>query len=630
MALRRSYRHAARGTAMFALDLLLAGLAWFVALKLLVSFETTQEYGRVALESLPVVLATYGLSLFVFRVHRVGVRLGSQEDLLNALYASLVPALALPAALFLLRLGWEVSPAACFFSPVLTGVLMLAVRVALRAWKERSASCISRWQASPVVILGAGTAGQALVEELDYDHRWYAVALLDDDRSKHGRAIHGVRVLGCLDDVARVFRRLGATHAVLAMPAASPASRRRAVDLCHAAAIPVLTVPGLDDLQARRRGVFELRRPRLPDLIGSHVRLDFPALRSFITRRTVLVSGAAKLVGLQICYLVSLFRPAKLVLCDADDAALYSAQQEFNVRPYLRVEVVFAQCDPMDSARAAEIFAKHRPDIVFHAVPFSPLPLAESENAFQIARKTVLGPAVIMQAAIDAAAHKFVLISTDKAMNSTSVVGASARLAELVCHRLTERASVKLMVVRLGDVLGEPGGVLARIEEQVSRRSPLTVPLKEVERCFLAADEAARIALLAAMMGQGGEIYAADMAEPVNISHLAKQLALLSGMTDRAIRMQYVDAPGDAANAEDAVDLRKTASTVHPRLRLVKQTTCAHADLLHEVRRWLHDSRSMTREATLEKLHAWIRVCEGGTVSGEEREVVQRHVAGSI
>ncbi|HET9404075.1 MAG TPA: hypothetical protein VFO57_05805, partial [Burkholderiales bacterium] len=251
-------QRAGRRAAMFALDVLLASVAWFAALKLLAGFEGVEEYARVALESLPVVLATYGTSLFLFGVHGAGVRLGSQADLQKALSAAFLAALTLPAALLLLKLGWEVSPAACFFAPVLAGALMLAVRFALRAWKERSLSCITRWRARPVVILGAGAAGKALVEEFEYDHRWYAVALLDDDRSKHGRAICGIQVLGSLDSLARTSGRLGATHAVLAMPAASPASRRRAIDLCHAAGIPVLTVPALDELQARRRGVFDL------------------------------------------------------------------------------------------------------------------------------------------------------------------------------------------------------------------------------------------------------------------------------------------------------------------------------------------------------------------------------------
>jgi FlaA1/EpsC-like NDP-sugar epimerase len=431
--------------------------------------------------------------------------------------------------------------------------------------------------------------------------------VLDDDPRKHAREIEGVKILGGLDRLGEFAQRLGVTQAIIAMPGASHGARKRAVDLCSAAGLPVMTVPALSDIVSGKVSVSALRAVELDDLLGRDpVRLDDAGLHVFLDGRTVLVTGAGGSIGAELCRQIARFRPARIVLLDASEFALYAIEREFgDVLPDVPISAVVG--DARDSRRIAEVFARYAPAVVFHAAAYKHVPLMESENAFEAVDNNVRSTLVVARAALAAGSQKFVLVSTDKAVNPTSVMGASKRLAELVCQALQQGAETEFVIVRFGNVLGSTGSVIPRFREQIARGGPVTVTHPEITRYFMSIPEAAQLVLQAAAMGKGGEIFVLDMGEPVRIAELARQLIQLSGFGEDDIPIVYSGLrPGEKLYEELLADAEKTVPTPHAKLRVAQANAHANGDLIAEVEHWLGAPSDTAAASVRTRLRTWI------------------------
>ncbi|MDH5212109.1 MAG: polysaccharide biosynthesis protein, partial [Betaproteobacteria bacterium] len=572
-----------RSSLAFAHDVVAAGIAWLAAFWLRFELQLPPpEFGEVALNTLPAVLAVHAVAFWALGLYRGLWRYASLPDLQRILLAVAVAALAVPALFTLAALATPVPRSVYLLMPVLLIGAMCGSRLLYRAWKERTLIGMVRHpQASPVLVLGAGSAASSLLRDLANSSQWRVVGLLDDDAGKRGSAIQGVKIQGALSDVGAWAARFGVTQAIIAMPGATHTQRKRAVDLCVAAGLEVMTVPSYADLVSGRVSVSALRNVELDDLLGRDpVALDDAGLRGLIEGKCVLVTGAGGSIGAELCRQAARYAPSHLVLFEVSEFALYAIEQEFRDR-YPHVAVAAMIGDARSEPRVREAFAQFRPQIVFHAAAYKHVPLMEGENAFQAVTNNVLSTVVTARAAQAAGALKFVLVSTDKAVNPTNVMGASKRLAELACQALAGAGKTQFVTVRFGNVLGSTGSVIPRFREQIARGGPVTVTHPEIQRYFMSIPEAAQLVLQAALMGKGGEIFVLDMGEPVRIVELARQLIRLSGLAEDDIRIEYTGLrPGEKLYEELLADAEHTLPTPHPKLRVARAQGSADNALL--------------------------------------------------
>ena len=592
----------------FMHDAIVAGLAWMAAFWLRFNFEIPPEYETLMLDLMLPVMGIHAAVFWVLGLYKGMWRYASVPDLQRIIAAVGIAALAVTAFLSTPQFELAVPRSVYVLTPLLLVVFMGGSRIAYRAWREgRFVQLLTKPQSLPVLVLGAGDTAATLLRDLATSHRWRVVALLDDDAAKHGAEVAGVKVHGGLSEVGQISLRLGAAHAVIAMPSATHQQRKRALDLCQAAGISVMTVPAFSDIVSGKVSVSSLRPVELDDLLGRDpVQLDDAGLRAFLEGKTVLVTGAGGSIGAELCRQIARFAPARIVFFEVSEFALYSVEQEFRDRhPGVPVSAVIG--DAKDEVRVAAVFAEFRPQVVFHAAAYKHVPLMEEDNAYQAVANNVLSTAIVARAAQRSGTGKFVLVSTDKAVNPANVMGASKRLAELVCQALQPSGSMQSVIVRFGNVLGSTGSVVPRFREQIARGGPLTVTDPEIQRYFMSIPEAAQLVLQAALMGNGGEIYVLDMGEPVKIADLARQMIRLSGFSEDDIRIEYTGLrPGEKLYEEPLADAETSLATPHPKLRVARVRPPDSGKLLDEVLAWLSHPGATGAADVRARLRRWV------------------------
>jgi FlaA1/EpsC-like NDP-sugar epimerase len=594
----------------FTHDVVASALAWMAAFWLRFNFDVPADYMATALETLPLVVLANALLFWRLGLYRGLWRYASLPDLQKILVSVGLATLTAAAMSVLLAPSPQVPRSVFLIALLLLVGAMSGSRLLYRSWKEQRLLGVVRHPgASPVIVLGAGASASALLRDLAGSDQWRVVALLDDDRRKHGGAIHDVKVLGGLGQAGEVAARLGAAQAIIAMPGASHAARKRALDVCQAAGLRVMTVPAYADIVSGKVSVSQLREVELDDLLGRDpVQLDDAQLSGLLRDKVVLVTGAGGSIGSELCRQIARFAPARLVLFDLSEFALYAIEQEFRDR-HPGVEVAAAIGDAKDALRVRELFARHAPQVVFHAAAYKHVPLMERDNALQALANNALSTIVTARAAQEAGAGTFVLVSTDKAVNPTNVMGATKRLAEMLCQALQPRGATRFVMVRFGNVLGSTGSVVPRFRAQIAAGGPVTVTHPEIQRYFMSIPEAAQLVLQAAQLGRGGEIFVLDMGEPVKIADLARQMIRLSGYAEQDIRIEYTGLrPGEKLFEELLVDDETTLPTPHAKLRIARARPPAHDGLPEEVLAWIEGAlaESADADAVRARLRAWI------------------------
>ena len=592
----------------FAHDVVAAGVAWTVAFWLRFNLDVPKEYEALMLARLPWVIAIHAAVFWALGLYRGLWRYASLPDMQRILLAVGVAALAVPATLTLLGIRFGVPRTVYVLTPLLLMLIVGGNRLAYRALKEgRLAPLITKPKATTVLVLGAGSAAAGLLKDLAASTQWRVVGLLDDDAGKRGAEVVGVKVLGGIGDVRAVAERLGVEQAVIAMPSATHGERKRAVDLCTVAGLSVMTVPALSDIVAGNVSVSAFRPIELDDLLGRDpVELDSAGVHAFLDGKTVLITGCGGSIGAELCRQIAHFTPARIVLYEVSEFGLYSITQEFRDR-YPSVPIASVIGDAKDERRVRAVFAQYRPKVVFHAAAYKHVPLMEEENAFQAVVNNVLSTVVVARVAESHGAEKFVLVSTDKAVNPANVMGATKRLAEMACQALQPESCTRFVIVRFGNVLGSTGSVVPRFRQQIARGGPVTVTHPDIQRYFMSIPEAAQLVLQAAMMGKGGEIFVLDMGEPVRIADLAKQMIRLSGLAESDVRIEYTGLrPGEKLYEEPLADAEKTLPTPHPKLRVAQARTPENGKLLNEVVEWLMNPGDQAVSRVREKLRGWV------------------------
>ena len=383
-----------------------------------------------------------------------------------------------------------------------------------------------------------------------------------------------------------------------------------------------MTVPSYDDLINGKVTVSQIRNVELDDLLGrSPVTLDNDGLHGLLMGKTVLITGAGGSIGSELCRQIAKFKPERLVLFELNELALYNIEQEFR-SSFPDMPMAFVIGDIKHPARLQQVFAQFRPIVVFHAAAYKHVPLMEQENAWQAVQNNVMGTHVLAQTAIEHGVEKFVLISTDKAVNPTSVMGSSKRLAEMVCQALQQSVSsskkndpsdkeqkTRFMMVRFGNVLGSTGSVIPKFYKQIADGGPITVTHPEITRYFMSLPEAAQLVLQAGLMGgkdANGEIFVLDMGEPVKIADLARDLIRLSGLSTVDIKIVYSGLrPGEKLYEELLATNENTLPTHHAKLRIAQSLT-VDAQWLAELMAWLDEHPVLSDAEVKQWLAKWV------------------------
>jgi FlaA1/EpsC-like NDP-sugar epimerase len=468
---------------------------------------------------------------------------------------------------------YQVPRAVLALHPLIALMAVAMLRVLYRMLYEHS-----RWRITGgdreirrAIVLGAGDAAKRLMAGIQHEG-WIVLGLLDDDPDKQGARLAGVPVLGPLEAVGDKAVRGAATHLIVALPSVSRERRRRALKLAAQTGLPVLTVPSSDELRDGRTPVERIRDVEPDDLLGREtVELDKAGVADALRGQVVLITGAGGSIGSELCRQVARCQPARLVLLELSEFNLYTIEQELSDR-FPRLALTRLIGDVKDLAQLRHLFNRWRPQVIFHAAAYKHVPLMEEENAWAALRNNTLGTYHAALAAAEVGAERFVLISTDKAVNPTNVMGATKRAAEMVISALAaEHGGTRFMAVRFGNVLGSSGSVIPKFKEQIAKGGPVTVTHPEIIRYFMTIPEAASLVLQAAVVGDSGQVLVLDMGEPVKIVDLARQMIRLAGRSEAEIRIEFSGLrPGEKLFEELLADADTTLPTPVPRLRLAR------------------------------------------------------------
>lgn len=423
-----------------------------------------------------------------------------------------------------------------------------------------------------VLVVGAGDAGASLIRDLKRSPAYISVGIIDDYQSKRSIEVHGVPVVGAISDLVDKTMQLRIDLIFIAIPSANSAQMRHIVAQCERSKVPFRTLPSLAALVDGRVEINALRAVSLEDLLGrDEVQLDRDTIANSLQGKRILVTGGGGSIGAELCRQILKFKPAELLLVDHAEYQLYLIEQEL-LKLDTSTQLHFALASVTDRAAMTHWFQLFQPEIVFHAAAFKHVPLLESRLRSAVLNN-VMGTHVVAETSVAAQVEKFILISTDKAVNPTNVMGATKRIAEVYCQNLNERVATQFTTVRFGNVLGSAGSVVPLFQQQIQSGGPVTVTHPDIERYFMTIPEASQLILQAMVNGQGGEIFVLDMGEAVKIRYLAEQMIRLSG---KDIEIVYTGLrPGEKLYEELFYSDEPLTQTVHTKLYQAAGRPCS-------------------------------------------------------
>jgi FlaA1/EpsC-like NDP-sugar epimerase len=586
-------------------DLCAATIAWVAMYWLRFNLDFKEPYLADMWATLAWIVPLQGGIFLAFGLYRGLWRFASVLDLQRIALAAGLGALLIPLVLVMLQLQAVVPRSVLIFYPVVLIFIMAGSRFAYRIWKEHRLYSPLAALGEPVLVVGAGEAGARLTGELSRSRQWRVVGLLDDDAAKHGRLLRNVNVLGPIAGLPHWARKFGVRKVIIALPSAAHGVRRRVAELCAEHSLEALTVPSYEDLISGRSALTTIRTIELDDLLGRDpVVLDSHGLAEWLGNRVVLVTGAGGSIGAELCRQIARFRPARLVLFDISEAALYEIQIALG-DAFPQLPLVSVVGDVKHVSLVEQVLLREQPHAIFHAAAYKHVPLMEETNAWQAVRNNAYGTYVLARAAIAAKVEKLVLVSTDKAVNPTNVMGATKRLAEIVCQSLSG-GGTQFVLVRFGNVFGSAGSVIPRFREQIARGGPVTVTHPDITRFFMSLSEATQLLLQAGLQGKGGEILVLDMGEPVRIIDLAHDMIRLSGADPDRIPIVFTGLrPGEKLYEEPLASGEATLPTTHPKLRIA-QARETNGDAIGRMVAWCERDRAADDAEVRARLKSWI------------------------
>lgn len=600
----------------FTHDFFAVAAAWWLAYLFRFNFQIPSASLELLVKILPWIVLIQTSFFLWLGLYRGVWRYASLPDVKRIFVAVLAGTVTVLLVLWPLNFLSDIPDSVILLAPLLLLLIMGGSRLIYRAWKERRLYGLESYEAKLVLIIGAGRTAMNLVKDLARSRDWHVVGMLDDDPRKLGTRLQGVRVLGIINELPYWVQKLNVGHVIIAIPSVPHRIHRQTLEMCAEIGVKAMTVPSYSDLISGRTTVSKIREIELDDLLGrAPVVLDNDGLHSLLTGKIILVTGAGGSIGSELCRQIIAFDPERIVFLEINEFALYSIQEELAAR-YSEINMSFVIGDIKDHARMTQIFKQFLPSVVFHAAAYKHVPLMEHENACQALLNNVLGTYVLAQVAINFQVGKFVLVSTDKAVNPSSIMGATKRLAEMVCQALQQSHPTCFVMVRFGNVLGSTGSVIPKFREQIARGGPITITHPEITRYFMSIPEAAQLVLQAGLMGGtqgGGEIFVLDMGDPVKIVDLANDLIHLSGLSEGDIRIVFSGLrPGEKLHEELLSATENTLPTPHEKLRIA-QARQVDEHWLSELIAWLGEVTVLDDQEVRDQLKKWVPEYTNGT-----------------
>ncbi len=523
-------------------------------------------YSQTLIAALPV----QALFFWIFGLYRGIWRFASLPDLARIFKAVFCGTALLLIIFFQYNRLEEFPRTVMFLYPLLLICGLAGPRFCYRLFKDR------HWFLAPhdgqrTIIVGAGRGGELLVRDLLRRPEFSPVAILDDDSSKFGMELHGIRVCGPLAALGESLESMQIKLVLLAIPSADKKVVRKVVKLCANAGVACRTLPAIDEMQGHDFAVNQLRELTLEDLLGREpVQLDEMAIAGYLKSKSVLVTGGGGSIGSELCRQLAAQNPKRLIIYEHGEFNLYSIDHELR-KDFPELEIIAVLGDVKNEDRVDWVFRKFQPDVVFHAAAYKHVPMLEVNPAEGV-NNNVAGTRNIADFAAQYGVDRFVLVSTDKAVNPTNVMGTTKRIAELYCQNLSQHSKTKFITTRFGNVLGSAGSVVPLFEKQICAGGPVTVTHRDITRYFMTIPEAVSLILQAGSMGKGGEIFVLDMGEPMLIRDLAEQMIRLSGLEPgNDIEIVYTGLrPGEKLYEEVFHEHENLQGTTHPKLHLAQ------------------------------------------------------------
>lgn len=560
----------------FVLDLSVLVAAFVLAYLLRFEFEPSLGQVRMALTQLPYVVLLEFAALFVFGVYNFVWRyIGLMEvgAFLKAAGGSFAVLLVIRLGLHSFLQSLRVPLSVILINTLLAFGGVLALRVLRRFMFERYERHRKEGDdhliRKPILLIGAGKAGVLAAKEIMGQGKLNleVKGFVDDDPEKKGAIIQGVKVLGGSADIPHLVRRFALDHVILTMATAHRQDIKRILSLCESVPVKARIIPGYFEVLGGQVSISRFRDVQIEDLLGREpVTLEETEVRGFLSGKTVMVTGAGGSIGSELARQVALLAPAQLLLVERAEFVLFNIHRELAAK-HPAIHLVPLVADVGDEVRIRMIFEAHRPAVVVHAAAHKHVPMMEW-NPCEAVKNNILGTEVMGRLAGEFGTEAFVLISTDKAVKPSSVMGASKRMAELVVQALDKRYETRYVAVRFGNVLGSTGSVIPIFREQIAKGGPVTVTHPDMVRYFMTIPEASQLVLQAGAMGKGGEVFVLDMGEPVKIMDLAEQMITLSGLKPgEDIEIVFTGVRPGEKMAEELMNSDETVGTTrHPKI----------------------------------------------------------------
>lgn len=568
-------------------DLLVSVLAWQFSWWARFNFSFPFENWEVSVFTIPLIVILQIIIFRRFRLYRGIWRFASIPDLWNIFRASIVGALSVTLICFVLFRLEGIPRSILILYPFFLMFFLGAPRLGYRVWKDHSFNINTIAVSKRVLVIGAGRATDMLVREMIREGSYIPVGILDDNAQLKSSEIHGIRVLGNIENVKDVCVKYEVDIIIIAIPSANSHQMRAIVEKCELTGLPIRTLPGIQDMVSVTEALPKLRDVSIEDLLGREkIEMDWDEVQQELANKTILVTGGGGSIGSEICVQISKLHPAKLIIFERSEFNLYKIEQTLS-NTGISVEYILG--DLCDIDKVENIFKRFSPDLIFHAAAYKHVPILE-RDAREAIRNNVLGTKNIADTASKYYCSRFILISTDKAVNPTNVLGATKRLGELYIENINKLSETDFITVRFGNVLDSDGSVVPLFREQINAGGPITVTHPEITRYFMTIREASQLILQTSKMGVGGKIYVLDMGEPVKINYLAEQMIRLSGLEpNKDIGIEYTGLrPGEKMYEELFYSDELREKTSHKKILLAKHSITSLQDFDTKIYEIIH------------------------------------------
>ena len=552
-------------------------LAWYVSWLARFNFVFAYDNWEKSLSLIPIIIIFQLVIFQRFRLYLGVWRFASIPDLRNICRASVIGALSITLFCFIAFRLEGIPRTILILYPFFLIFFLGAPRLIYRVSRDHKFDFKTISSSRRALIIGAGNAADMLVREILRDNNYAPIGLLDNNEQLLHSEIHGIRVLGKIDNVVDICEKKDIDIILISIPSANSEQMRSIVKNCELTGLPIKTLPGIQELISTHEVLSNLRELSIEDLLGREkVELDWNDLQKALTNKTVLVTGGGGSIGCELCYQILKLGPERLIILERSEFNLYRAEKRINKSA---VSVDFVLGDLCDKEKVDHVLNTYSPDLIFHAAAYKHVPILE-KNAREAVRNNILGTKNIVDLANQHKCEKFILISTDKAVNPTNVLGASKRAAELYVEGMNNTSDTSFLTVRFGNVLDSDGSVVPLFKEQISKGGPVTVTHPEITRFFMTIREACQLILQASRMASGGEIFVLNMGTAVKINYLAEQMIRLSGfIPNKDISINYTGLrPGEKMHEELFYESEVIENTPYEKILLAKHTALSYGE----------------------------------------------------